>query len=59
MHYDWVIVTAENLADSQAQLNSLDQQNFEVYATHIVQQGDKSCLAIIGRRVKKTADIRY
>jgi hypothetical protein len=60
MHYEWLVINAETLADAQTQLNNLDHQKYEVYATHMFVDNGKSCLAIIARRGRKAqADIRY
>ena len=56
MHYDWLVINCESLTDAQAQLNNLDQQNYEVYATHMFTNGATSYLA---RKAKKKEDIRY
>ncbi len=58
MNYEWLVVNV-GLADAQEQLNALDQQKYEVFATHVFVEGGINGLSIIARRPKKTSDIRY
>lgn len=58
MNYEWVVVNV-GLAEAQEQLNALDQQKYEIFATHTFVEGEINALSIIARRPKKTSDIRY
>ncbi len=59
MNYEWVVVNV-GLGDAQEQLNALDQQKYEIFATHTFNEGGVNGLSIIARRQKKqTGDVRY
>jgi hypothetical protein len=59
MNHEWVVVNC-SVADAQAQLNSLDQQKYEIFATHPCVQDGTNGMTIIARRQKKqTGDVRY
>ncbi|MBI2812527.1 MAG: hypothetical protein HYX67_17115 [Candidatus Melainabacteria bacterium] len=59
MNYEWVVVNV-SLAEAQEQLNALDQQKYEIFATHTFAEGGINGMSIIARRLKKpTGDVRY
>ncbi|CAN5355104.1 hypothetical protein BH10CYA1_BH10CYA1_32900 [soil metagenome] len=59
MNYEWVVVNV-GLAEAQEQLNALDQQKYEIFATHTFAEGGINALCILARRQRKqTGDVRY
>lgn len=58
MSYEWLVVNV-GLGEVQEQLNLLDHQKYEIFATHTFVEGDINAMSIIARRPKKTSDIRY
>ena len=59
MDFEWKVVNAEIFTEAQNQLNQLDQQRFEVVSTHSFVHEGKAYLAIVARKHKPKADIRY